>query len=55
MDQFKHWKYENTAKANGLVLWLGKRISTCDPGYYKFEQKMFLDFYKSGIAYKKET
>ena len=32
-----------------------RELSTCDPSYYKFEQKMFLDFYKSGIAYKKET
>ena len=32
-----------------------RELSTCDPGYYKFEQKMFLDFYKKGIAYKKET
>ncbi len=32
-----------------------RELSTCDPDYYKFEQKMFLDFYKAGIAYKKET
>ena len=38
-----------------VCLMTGKELSTCDPDYYKFEQKMFLDFYKAGIAYKKET
>ncbi len=42
-------------KQMGLSYDWGRELSTCDPDYYKFEQKMFLDFYKSGIAYKKET
>ena len=42
-------------KQMGLSYDWERELSTCDPGYYKFEQKMFLDFYKSGIAYKKET
>ncbi len=42
-------------KQMGLSYDWERELSTCDPSYYKFEQKMFLDFYKSGIAYKKET
>ena len=42
-------------KQMGLSYDWERELSTCDPGYYKFEQKMFLDFYKFGIAYKKET
>ena len=30
-------------------------IATCGPEYYKWEQKMFLDFLKNGIAYQKES
>jgi len=39
----------------GLSYDWDRELSTCNPNYYKFEQKMFLDFYKAGIAYKKET
>ena len=42
-------------KQMGLSYDWKRELSTCDPDYYKFEQKMFLDFYKAGIAYKKET
>ena len=42
-------------KQMGLSYDWNREFATCDPDYYKFEQKMFLDFYKSGIAYKKET
>ena len=42
-------------KQMGLSYDWERELSTCDPDYYKFEQKMFLDFYKAGIAYKKET
>ncbi|MDC1375771.1 leucine--tRNA ligase [bacterium] len=42
-------------KQMGLSYDWSRELTTCDPEYYKFEQKMFLDFYKSGIAYKKET
>lgn len=42
-------------KQMGLSYDWERELSTCDPDYYKFEQKMFLNFYKSGIAYKKET
>ena len=55
------WTYSNIEimkkqlKEMGLSYDWEKELSTCNPDYYKFEQKMFLDFYKAGIAYKKET
>ena len=39
----------------GLSYDWDRELATCNPDYYKFEQKMFLDFYNAGIAYKKET
>ena len=55
------WTYSNIKimksqlKQMGLSYDWGREFATCSPDYYKFEQKMFLDFYKAGIAYKKET
>ena len=42
-------------KSMGLSYDWSREISTCEPEYYKFEQKMFLDFFKAGLAYKKES
>ncbi len=42
-------------KSMGLSYDWSREISTCDPEYYKFEQKMFLDFFDNGLAYKKES
>ncbi|MDX2143725.1 MAG: leucine--tRNA ligase [Rhodospirillaceae bacterium] len=39
----------------GLSLDWAREISTCEPEYYKHEQKMFLDFLKAGLAYRKES
>ena len=56
-----NWTYTNIEsmklqlKQMGLSYDWDREFSTCDPNYYKFEQKMFLDFFKAGIAYKKET
>lgn len=55
------WTHENIAsmrdqlKSMGLSYDWRREIATCDPSYYKHEQKMFLDFYKAGLAYKKES
>ena len=55
------WTYENIAamrvqlKSMGLSIDWSKEIATCHPEYYRHEQKMFLDFYKNGIAYRKEA
>ncbi len=32
-----------------------REILSCSPDYYKHEQKIFLDFLKAGIAYRKES
>lgn len=57
----KDWTYENIAQMKEQLLSMGlaidweREVATCDPGYYKHEQKMFLDFYKEGLAYRKES
>ena len=42
-------------KKMGLSYDWSKELSTCDSDYYKHEQKIFIDFYKKGLAYQKET
>ena len=34
----------------GLSLDWAREFATCDPSYYKHQQKMFLDFMKAGLA-----
>ena len=42
-------------KGMGLSYDWTREISTCDPEYYKHEQKMFLDFMDAGLAYRKQS
>lgn len=42
-------------KSMGLSIDWDREVATCRPEYYKHEQKMFLDFYKRGLAYRKES
>ncbi|GHU04052.1 leucine--tRNA ligase [Alphaproteobacteria bacterium] len=55
------WTYENIdamrvqLKSMGLSYDWAREIATCDPDYYRHEQKMFLDFLKAGLAYRKES
>ena len=55
------WTYANIESMKSQLTQMGlsydwdRELTTCNPDYYKFEQKMFLDFFKAGIAYKKET
>ncbi len=42
-------------KKLGLAIDWSREISTCEPEYYKHEQKMFLEFLKNGLAYRKEA
>ncbi|MGQ0664799.1 MAG: leucine--tRNA ligase [Pseudomonadota bacterium] len=55
------WTYDNIAamraqlKSMGLSLDWSREIATCDPEYYRHEQKMFLDFLAAGLAYRREA
>lgn len=42
-------------KSIGLSIDWSRELATCLPNYYKHEQKIFLDFVKAGLAYKKES
>jgi leucyl-tRNA synthetase len=55
------WTYQNIAtmrdqlKTLGLAYDWTREIATCAPEYYRHEQKIFLDFLKAGLAYRKES
>ncbi|TAK98215.1 MAG: leucine--tRNA ligase [Rhodospirillaceae bacterium] len=55
------WTRQNIKVMRGQFAPLGfsldwsREISTCEPEYYRHEQKMFLDFLKAGLAYRKES
>ncbi len=57
----KKWTYENIAtmkvqlKSMGLSLDWSRELATCDPSYYRHQQKMFLDFWNAGLAYRREA
>jgi leucyl-tRNA synthetase len=57
----KAWTYENIAamkiqlKSMGLSLDWSREIATCDPAYYKHQQKMFLDFLRIGLVERKQS
>ncbi len=57
----KAWTYENIAamkkqlQSMGLSLDWSREIATCDPAYYKHQQKMFLDFLKAGLVERKQS
>ena len=55
------WTRENIAtmrrqlKTMGLSYDWARELATCEPGYYRHEQKMFLDFLANGLVYRKES
>ena len=55
------WTRENIAemrrqlKSMGLSYDWAREFATCEPEYYRHEQKMFLDFLEAGLAYRKES
>jgi leucyl-tRNA synthetase len=55
------WTYDNIETMRGQLQQIGlsydwdREIATCHPEYYRHEQKMFLDFLKAGLAYRKES
>jgi leucyl-tRNA synthetase len=52
----KAWTYDNIAamkkqlQSIGLSLDWSREFATCDPSYYKHQQKLFLDFLRAGLA-----
>jgi leucyl-tRNA synthetase len=52
----KAWTYDNIAamkkqlRSIGLSLDWSREFATCDPSYYKHQQKLFLDFLRAGLA-----
>ncbi len=42
-------------KSMGTSFDWSREVSTCDPEYYKWTQWLFLQFYKKGLAYQKES
>src|SRR3989441_1353300 len=50
------WTYDNIAamrsqlKSMGLSLDWARELATCDPAYYRHQQRMFLDFLRAGLV-----
>ena len=55
------WTYDNIDYMRDQLRKLGlsydweREIATCNPKYYKWEQKIFLEMYEKGIVYQKNT
>lgn len=55
------WTQKNIKKMRKLLEQLGfaydwkRELATCDPSYYRWEQWLFLQMYKKGLAYKKDS
>src|SRR6056297_2720001 len=45
-NQFRRW---------GVIYDWSKELASCDPEYYKWTQWLFVQLYKSGLAYRKEA
>ena len=55
----RDWTYQNIEtmkgqlKTMGLSLDWDREFATCDPSYYRHQQRMFLDFWQAGLAERK--
>ncbi|MBI1920214.1 MAG: leucine--tRNA ligase [Geobacter sp.] len=55
------WTYENIDYMRGQLKKLGlsydwdREVATCNVDYYKWEQRVFLEMYRKGLAYKKTS
>jgi leucyl-tRNA synthetase len=55
------WTYANIEamraqlKSMGLSLDWSREVATCDPGYYRHQQKLFLDFLAAGLVARKKS
>ena len=48
-------RFKSQLKSLGLSFDWSREINTTDPSYYKWTQWIFLQLFKKGLAYKKET
>jgi leucyl-tRNA synthetase len=57
----REWTYANIEtmkgqlKTMGLSLDWAREFATCDPSYYRHQQKMFTDFYRSGLVERRSA
>ncbi|MER9757111.1 leucine--tRNA ligase [Mesorhizobium sp. M0166] len=57
----RDWTYANIEtmkgqlKTMGLSLDWAREFATCDPSYYRHQQKMFLDFWKAGLVERRKA
>ncbi|MEQ1955263.1 leucine--tRNA ligase [Mesorhizobium sp. CN2-181] len=57
----RDWTYANIEtmkgqlKTMGLSLDWAREIATCDPSYYKHQQKLFLDFWEAGLVERRSA
>ena len=55
------WTYQNIDQMREQLQQLGfsidwsKEVATCSPDYYRWTQWIFLEFFKAGLAYQKES
>jgi leucyl-tRNA synthetase len=57
----REWTYDNIGimraqlKRIGLSLDWSREFATCDPEYYRQQQRLLLAFYKAGLVYRKKS
>ena len=57
----KDWTENNIKSMKSQLMRIGlsidweREISTCDASYYKHQQKIFIEFFKNGLVYKKDS